>query len=159
MRRRLLLVPFTVQIPVEERDLDLPTKFKAEWPAILRWMLDGCAEWQRIGLVAPAVVTEATEEYFDDQDTIKQWLDDCIKNDGPHTFTKGSALFASWKAWCDRRGLTPGSERALSDTLADRGYGRKRTKGARGFKAITVKPIPADTVPEDSQPFIEEQEQ
>ena len=37
MRRRLLLVPFTVQIPPDERDPDLPRKLKAEWPAILRW--------------------------------------------------------------------------------------------------------------------------
>jgi putative DNA primase/helicase len=34
MRRRMLLVPFTVQIPPEERDPDLPQKLKAEWPAI-----------------------------------------------------------------------------------------------------------------------------
>jgi putative DNA primase/helicase len=45
MRRRMLLVPFLVQIPVEERDPDLPEKLKAEWPAILRWCLDGCLEW------------------------------------------------------------------------------------------------------------------
>ena len=42
MRRRLLLVPFTVQIPPAERDTGLPHKLEAEWPAILRWCLDGC---------------------------------------------------------------------------------------------------------------------
>jgi putative DNA primase/helicase len=68
MRRRLLLVPFTVQIPPEERDPDLPTKLKVEWPAILRWMLDGCLGWQRTGLAAPKMVTDATDEYFNDQD-------------------------------------------------------------------------------------------
>ena len=49
MRRRLLLVPFTVQIPKDERDPKLTDKLKAEWPAILRWMIDGCLEWQRLG--------------------------------------------------------------------------------------------------------------
>ena len=39
IRRRMLLVPFLVQIPVEERDPNLAEKLKAEWPAILRWML------------------------------------------------------------------------------------------------------------------------
>ena len=48
MRRRMLLVPFTVQIPPEERDPNLPAKLKAEWPAILRWAIDGCLEWQRL---------------------------------------------------------------------------------------------------------------
>ena len=70
MRRRLLLVPFTVQLPPEERDPDLPRKLEAEWPAILRWMIDGCLEWQRIGLAPPAIVTDATAAYFDDQDII-----------------------------------------------------------------------------------------
>ena len=152
MRRRLLLVPFTVQIPVEERDLDLPTKLKAEWPAILRWMLEGYAEWQRIGLAAPAVVAEATEEYFDDQDTIKQWLEDCTEDGGPFGFTKSGQLFASWKQWCDRHGIQVGSERALSDTLTDRGFSRKKgAKGARGFKGIAIKRAPADTATEAAE--------
>jgi putative DNA primase/helicase len=61
IKRRLLLVPFTVQIPVAERDKDLADKLKAEWPAILRWMIDGCLEWQRIGLAPPKTVLDATK--------------------------------------------------------------------------------------------------
>ena len=61
MRRRLLLVPFTVQIPPAERDTDLPRKLEAEWPAILRWCLDGCLEWQRDGLAPPEIVRAATD--------------------------------------------------------------------------------------------------
>jgi hypothetical protein len=45
---------------------------KAEWPAILRWMIDGCLAWQRDGLVQPKVVSKATEEYFTDQDALRQ---------------------------------------------------------------------------------------
>jgi putative DNA primase/helicase len=42
MRRRLLLVPFLVQIPPAERDPHLARKLEPEWPAILRWCIDGC---------------------------------------------------------------------------------------------------------------------
>jgi len=77
MRRRLLLVPFTVQIPLAERDPRLPEKLKAEWPAILRWCIDGCLEWQRVGLAPPPIVRDATEEYFAGQDMLQQWLEDC----------------------------------------------------------------------------------
>ena len=59
MRRRLLLVPFTVQIPVAERDPDLPRKLQAEWPAILRWAVDGCLEWRQTGLAPPQIVRDA----------------------------------------------------------------------------------------------------
>jgi putative DNA primase/helicase len=139
MRRRLLLVPFTVQIPPEERDPDLPAKLRAEWPAILRWMLDGCLEWQRTGLAAPKLVTDATNEYFNDQDVMKQWLEDCTVDGGPLAFTPSSQLFASWKSWCDERNLRPGSGNALSDALVDRGFVRKRAHGGvRGFSKLTL---------------------
>jgi putative DNA primase/helicase len=76
MRRRMLLVPFTVQIPPEGRDPNLSEKLKAKWPAIMRWCLDGCLEWQQKGLAPPKIVTDATAAYFEDQDTIKQWIED-----------------------------------------------------------------------------------
>ena len=56
MRRRLLLVPFTVQIPRGRTRPAPAEKLKAEWPAILRWCIEGCLEWQRIGLAPPGVV-------------------------------------------------------------------------------------------------------
>jgi putative DNA primase/helicase len=64
IRRRFNLVPFTVTIPVEERDLNLRDKLKAEWPGILRWLVDGCLAWQREGLSAPAAVRNATSAYL-----------------------------------------------------------------------------------------------
>jgi putative DNA primase/helicase len=139
MRRRMLLIPFLVQIPPEERDPDLFEKLKAEWPAILRWMIDGCLEWQHIGLAPPKIVTAATDEYFEDQDLIKQWLEECTQDGGPFAFTPNTQLFASWKSWCDERGLPPGNSHGLSDGLYDRGLERTRRGRARGFKALILK--------------------
>jgi putative DNA primase/helicase len=139
MRRRLLLVPFTVQIPPDERDPDLPKKLEAEWPAILRWLVDGCLEWQRIGLSPPPMVTDATAAYFDDQDLIKQWLEDCTKDGGPFAFTLTTQLFASWRHWCEERHMERGSLEALSSTLQDRGFTKKRDgRGRRGFARLAI---------------------
>jgi P4 family phage/plasmid primase-like protien len=60
IRRRLHLIPFTVTIPPDERDPDLPDKMKAEWPGILQWMVDGCTDWRECGLAPPEAVTKAT---------------------------------------------------------------------------------------------------
>jgi putative DNA primase/helicase len=68
MHRRLLLVPFSVQIPQDERDPKLFDRLKPEWPAILRWAIEGCLAWQALGLEPPASVLEATAQYFSDQD-------------------------------------------------------------------------------------------
>jgi P4 family phage/plasmid primase-like protien len=139
IRRRMLLVPFTVQIPPDERDPQLADKLMAQGPAILRWCIDGCLDWQQHGLMPPAVVTEATDAYFDDQDTIGQWLDDCTEDGGSLAVTPAKKLFASWKNWTDERGLVTGSMKALSEALTDKGYEQKRTERARGFKRLTLK--------------------
>jgi putative DNA primase/helicase len=139
IRRRMLLVPFTVQIPPAERDKDLPQKLHVEWPAILRWMFNGCLEWQRVGLKPPKIVLDATEEYFNEQDTMQQWIEDCTRDDGDHAFTRTSELFASWKAWCESHNLKPGSEQGLSVALVDKGYPKARNNtGQRGFRRLTI---------------------
>jgi putative DNA primase/helicase len=140
IRRRILLVPFTVEIPERERDPMLANKLKAEWPAILRWMVDGCFEWQRVGLAVPKIVREATDTYFSDQDAITQWAEEWVAVDPRVDFERTRTLFASWKAWCEERNLTPGTETAFSDTLADQlGYERERRNYGRGFKGICLK--------------------
>ena len=141
MRRRLLLVPFTVQIPPAERDADLPRKLQAEWPAILRWCVNGCLQWQQAGLAPPAVVRDATDSYFAEQDTLQQWLEDCTEDGGALAFTRLSELFASWKSWCEERNLRPGTSTTLSDLLAAKNYARKREPhtGHRGFAGVSLK--------------------
>src|ERR1700722_19939797 len=95
MRRRFLLVPFVVQIPASERDPQLAEKLKAEWPAIFRWMIDGCLEWRGDGLMVPPVVRTATDEYLADNDVVAQWLEESVDDGGPGTFTLTRELFAS----------------------------------------------------------------
>ena len=146
IRRRILLVPFTVPIPEKERDLKLAEKLKAEWPAILRWMLDGCLEWQRFGLVVPTIVRDATDAYLSEQDNLAQWADDVVSS--PGNFTLTDVLFASWKRYCENANIkSPGTKQAFSDALADQlGYERERRNYGRGFKDITLKDLeqPAD---------------
>src|SRR5262249_18275897 len=141
MRRRLLLAPFTVQIPPSERDPALLHKLGAERPPILRWAINGCREWQRIGLAPPAIVQDATAAYFSDQDTMQQWLEECTEVGEPAVFTRSAELFASWKSWCEEHNWQPGSAMALSEALIERGFekGRAYNTGHRAFKRLSVK--------------------
>src|SRR5436190_5142028 len=141
MRRRLLLVPFTVQIPAGERDPELAAKLWEERAAILRWCIDGCLQWQWDGLAPPACVRDATDEYFRSQDTIGEWLEDCTADADDRAFMRMADLFASWKTWCEDRNIKPGSTMALSGMLEDRGYTKRREAGTgqRGFAGIALK--------------------
>jgi putative DNA primase/helicase len=138
IRRRLLLVPFTVQIPPKERDPKLADKLKTEWPAILRWMVDGCLEWQRHGLNVPNIVRDATAEYLADQDTFGQWADEWIERE-LNAFTLTRDLFFSWKQWCGERNAPFGTQTAFVESLKNRGHEQERKEFGRGFKNIVLK--------------------
>jgi len=139
IRRRILLIPFTVRIPEDERDPKLIEKLKAEWPAILRWILDGCLEWQRVGLVVPTIVRDASNAYFAEQDTLAQWAEQAIVR-APGAFILTDILFQSWREYCEKGNLSPGTKVSFSDALEEQlHYERARRDYGRGFKDITLK--------------------
>lgn len=144
IRRRFLLVPFTVQIPPAERDTHFANKLKAEWPAILRWIIDGCLEWQRDGLRVPKAIQAASAEYLADNDAFGQWVDEKIvdlPNDRQH-FTSSRELFKSWKEWCEAGNVYCGTEVAFVESLKNRDYAQGRNaKGLRGFKGIRIRDV------------------
>jgi putative DNA primase/helicase len=144
MRRRLLIIPFAVQVPLLERDHALMDKLELELPAILRWAMDGCMRWQAMGLSPPASVLAATNDYFGEQDIVGQWIEDCTQDAGPRAFTRTSALFASWRTWCEERNLKPGSTMRLMAALVERGYarGREPSTGQKGLIGIAIKAGP-----------------
>ncbi len=143
IRRRFFLLPFTVTIPSEERDPDLPAKLKAEWPGILKWMIDGCLAWQREGLNPPAVVRDATAAYLESEDAIAAWIEDCCIREANH-WANSSALFGSWSAWAGKAGEAIGSQKAFSEKLEARGLMPARKSSGRGFQGISVRPPDAE---------------
>jgi putative DNA primase/helicase len=96
-RRRFNIVPFTRRPAVP--DPELPEKLKAEWAGILRWMVNGCLEWQRSGLGAPASVAAATDDYFESQDFFGRWIEDRC-NLGWGLKSTPAALLRSFEDWC-----------------------------------------------------------
>jgi putative DNA primase/helicase len=138
IRRRLHLVPFSVVIPKDERDLHLGEKLKAEWPAILRWMIDGCLEWQAEGLKPPDAIRAATDAYFENEDSLGEWITDAC-DQGASYQARIKDLFPSWKAFAEAADDFVGTKRSFADALENRGFrrhkiGRDRDKGFLGLK-------------------------
>jgi putative DNA primase/helicase len=60
MARRINMVPFLFKPAVADHDLE-ERLFREEGPQILRWLIDGCRDWQANGLIRPQVVLAATK--------------------------------------------------------------------------------------------------
>jgi len=130
--RRLRLVPFSVVIADDRQDKQLPAKLRAEYPGILRWMVEGCSEWQRSGLGHPEAVKKATADYREEQDIVAGFLAECC-NVNPDYRVKASRLYARFKVWCEAVGEADGrdipSQRKVGEALTARGYARVPSNG------------------------------
>src|SRR5207249_3939926 len=83
--RRIRLIPFTVTIPPEEQDKNLPDKLRAELTGILRWAVEGCLSWQKEGLGTPPDVIQATASYRAEMDLLADFIaDECVLNPTAH---------------------------------------------------------------------------
>lgn len=142
-RRRFNIVPFTRKPAQPDRELE--EKLKAEWPGILRWMIDGCLDWQAQGLKRPTSVVEETESYFADQDLLGHWIQEACDAElgNPYKSEPSGALYASWGAFAKASGEDAPSRRAFTDELKKRGFEPdKGAKGARIIRGIRLKPQP-----------------
>jgi len=138
MRRRLHMIPFTVTIPSEKRDHTLPERLLAEMDGILGWAIQGCVEWQRVGLKPPACVLAATEEYFESQDAIKRWIEEeCIQSERATVSTEEA--YGAWKTWAEKQGEFVGSMKKLAEDLGKHGFQRWRSGQKRGLRGLTLR--------------------
>ncbi|MCX5115515.1 phage/plasmid primase, P4 family [Streptomyces sp. NBC_00378] len=126
--RRILVVPFDVVIPPEERDGGLPDRLKKAAPAILQWVYDGWLDYQEQGLNPPEVVKVRTAEYQASSDVLGRFLDERTMAT-PHGRVRARDLFNAWTTWCHASGEQPTTEKAFAESLAQRGYASKKSTG------------------------------
>jgi putative DNA primase/helicase len=139
-RRRFLIVPF--EHKPENPDRELEQKLLTEAPGILQWMIKGCLDWRAKGLVKPASVLAATEEYFSDQDLFEHWLEEeCHSTVGNINVSEtSSALFKSWRDYALSAGNLPGTQQSFKDQMTRHGFKFYRGRKAREFFGIRLKP-------------------
>jgi len=135
--RRLRLVPFKVTIPDEEQDKTLGDRLAEELPGILRWAVDGLEQWHLKGLGKPEAVKKATESYKTEMDLIGGFLADKCEIVPEGQVTVGE-LYESYKGWAEENGERVMSQRALSQTLTERGFQQDRDSKSRFWLGLRM---------------------
>lgn len=139
--RRIHTVPFTATFydpdkalsgqPV--KDPTLLDKLLAELPGILAWAVRGCLDWQRIGLVRPKAVLDATESYREEMDILGTFLADrCVVQPGVRA--KAGDLYAAYQEWCQATGEHTATQTAFGRALTERGFGEGRDRTIGRFR-------------------------
>lgn len=128
--RRIRLVPFTVTIPDDKLDKDLPEKLRAEMPGILKWLVDGCLKWKQEGLEAPEEVKEATANYQDEMDTIGNFLKETCTFE-PTAKAMSGEIYQKYVEWCSQNGEYELSKTKFNKKLEERSF--KKSRDSRGI--------------------------
>lgn len=135
--RRLPLIPFTVQIPLDKVDKNLTEKLRIELPGIFNWAVEGCLMWQREGLKPPTGIQQATMEYRKEMDVIGGFIDECCTT-GPGYAIGATDLFKAYDKWARDMNEHPFSQTQFGKKIADR-YEKKKSDGRMRYVGIDLK--------------------
>ena len=139
--RRMLFIPFKRNFTLEPDllDIHLSDKLAAEHEGILKWIIEGAIDYQQNGLVIPEQLIKDKNDYREESDIVKTWIEsECIL-EGSDT---NQNLWLSFSKFVKDRGYDTDikSSQKLSNNINGRGFERARfNKGVRGFSGIKVK--------------------
>ncbi|MCH4514275.1 phage/plasmid primase, P4 family [Staphylococcus haemolyticus] len=126
--RRLVLIPFDVQIPEEKVDKDLKYKLLREAPAILNWMAEGAYMWMREGLELPEKLKDAGQTYRTEMDVVEQFIQEKCKR-AEDVKETGKALYEEYKKWADENNEYKMDKNKFGKKLKEKFRSKKMNNG------------------------------
>lgn len=118
--RRLLLVPFSVQIPDAEKDRKLGKKLWANphRSAVLNWVIEGLLDYMQQGLKEPDEVLEATASFREESDPIAAFLIECsVVTAESLDFIRASDLREAFQFWQKAKGEGAWGDRTVANRM------------------------------------------
>ncbi len=148
MWNRVRLVPWEVQIPDNQKDTGLTEKLKCELAGILNWLLDGYERYAIEGLEPPGKVKGATNQYRDEQNKLKRFIEErCTVTDQENLYGNDDLwvtkedLYEAYRSWCEKEGVFPEQKRKFGEHMVELGYEPNASKRVSGRKAKIWKAI------------------
>lgn len=132
--RRMVIIPFTVQIPEHKVDKNLKYKLRREMTAILNWAVEGYQEWQRIGLNEPTIIKKQRQDYRTEMDVVELFIEECcIRREGERE--KASDLYTVYSSWAKEN-----NQHLMSNTKFGKEMAQKFQKlTSNGVKYVGIK--------------------
>ncbi len=143
--RRVKVIKFP-KLDAMQRDPDLKERIKLEGAGILNWALEGLDRLRTRGkFIIPQTVIDATEDFKEHNDIIKQFLDDAnatIDHYDPAVRTQSQFLYDRYKDWCIRNSHKPLSSTRMADEWRRFGLDRVKIQGVAYWQGVEL-PTPS----------------
>lgn len=136
--RRIKLLPFKASFPEEAQDKTLGVRLlRDEGPGILKWLVDGCLDWQEHALGSSEAVAVATQDYRHDQDIIGRFIEERCTTGPAYSETAGK-LYQAFRSWMMDEGETPWTAKAFGLRLVERGFKPVRNTKCRYWEGLSA---------------------
>lgn len=121
---RIEVILFPRHFEKNEQDIHLKDKLKSSenTPGILNWMLEGLRTYwkDKEVLTPPEAVITATEEYREQSDKVKLFMNERLLPDKGGAVS-GTDVYKAFSTWCEDNGYRPDSKRNFFDELRNKG--------------------------------------
>jgi putative DNA primase/helicase len=139
LERRLIVIPFLAVFKNGAVDPNIKDKLLAEKDAIFAWLVEGAKMYLRDGLgEKPAMVSEATREYIEDNNTLGRFITECLESDVTAKI-RSSELYLRYLEWCSKNNEAPQDQRYFPQSMVERGVRKTKQNGVAYFKGYRIK--------------------
>lgn len=105
IKARTKVVPFTQSFEGEKGDPGLDEALRAEATGILRWVVEGCLDYLRVGLSEPEGIRAATLRYQESQNHVGHFINDAALWFNDAVSIQTAVLNAAADKWCRENGV------------------------------------------------------
>ena len=119
-----------------KKDPHLWGKLKSEAEGILTWLVAGCLEWRKNGLNPPEIITQSTNAYRSNEDTLQQFIEDACRIDTGCT-AKAQPLYDHYKSWMTENGFNPLSNTKFGRKMAER-FDKKKGRNGVTYQGLEI---------------------
>lgn len=139
--RRVKVIKFP-KLDATQRDPELKECIKTEGAGILNWALEGLDRLRTRGkFVIPQSVVEATEDFKEHNDIVKQFLEDVnatINLLDTSCRTQSQYLYNQYKDWCILNSHKPLSSTRMADEWKRFGFERVKSAGVAYWQGVEI---------------------
>lgn len=142
IKRRILVVHWTETIAeADQKDFEEVVKgLLSEAPAILNWLIEGALDYLNNGLFIAEDIRAATQDYFDEMDTVGQFVRDCVEIVEGQSVT-AREMYEAYKAWCAANAKTPVLETRFGRVM--KGKIKREEKRIRRYLNVRLHDVPS----------------